>query len=150
MRAIVLCASAAAFAVAGCTMDTATEQTVVGEATTVTVPGKPGEAPTTSTVVTPTTPTVISGPSVEGPAPLPILGTWQCGTTSFTVTPGAYRTQGGNSIRIESIERVGTDYRLVLRDAQKIRLSSPVNGKATMINETAEGTPQTASCNQRM
>ena len=152
MRAILICASAAALTVAGSTMNnTPTEKTVVGEATTVAVPGAPGEAPTVTTVVTPTDPVKISGPDVTGPAaPLPILGNWQCGETSFTVTAGTYRTQGGNPIRINSIERVGEDYRLVLQDAQKIRLSKPVNGRATMINETMEGTPQTASCTQRV
>ncbi|AXC48868.1 hypothetical protein DRW48_03415 [Paracoccus suum] len=126
--------------------NTGGEKTIVGEATTVAVPGGPGEAPTVSTVVTPTEPTPIAGSSPDATAPLPILGNWQCGENSFTVTPGTYRSQGGNPVRITTIERVGEDYRLVLADGQKIRLSKPVNGKATMINETKEGTPETASC----
>lgn len=132
MRTIIFTA-VAALAAAGCTMDNPADTVVVTE-------------PATDVVVAPT-PTGTM-PGVAGS--LPFLGIWNCGSTSFTVTPGVYTTAGGAATRIETIERIGTDdFRLVLQDGKKIRLSGIADGQATWTNEATidrSGPTETMSC----
>lgn len=134
MRSMIITA-VAALAAAGCTMNTADDPVVVTDGTT-------------TAVVTPAEPTVVVSP--DATAPLPILGTWNCNSTTFTVTPGTYRTGGGAATRIESIEREGADYRLVLQDGKKIRLSGIADGKLTWTNEEAESNKaETMACSMQ-
>ena len=126
--------AAAALAVAGCAMET-TDTVVVAD-------------PATPVVVAPT-PTGTTG-GVAGS--LPFLGTWNCGSTSFTITPGTYTTAGGAQTRIATIERIGADdFRFVLQDGKKVRLSGIADGKASWTNEAdtdRTGASEAMSCTQ--
>lgn len=135
MRAMLITA-AAGLALAGCTMETADKPVVVTDGSNVAV-----VAPATEPVVVP----------AGAEAPLPMLGSWTCGSTGFTITPGTYRTAGGSATRIESVERLAAnDYRLVLQDAKKIRLTNIIDGKLSWQNETAEGSPQISTCTKKL
>lgn len=86
-----------------------------------------------------------------GPAPLPMLGTWNCDMTSFTVTPGTYSTGGGATTRIVSIDRGSDFYRLHLQDGQVIRLSNFTGTSLTWQNEAqaargSDSAPPTMVC----
>lgn len=146
MRALMLSALAAATFVAGCDTFAAdagaggnVEPVVVADATGATPP----------TVVTPADPNA----PASGDSPLPILGTWSCGTIGFTITPGTYQITNGARTRIDSVDRLAIDdYRLTLGDAKKIRLSAVTEDKLTYKHENSEaaGSTETAACSRRM
>lgn len=146
MRALLISAVAATTLVAGCDQmgmnmggGASDDAVVVADAT--------GATP--AVTVTPAD----ANPAAMGDSPLPILGTWSCGTLGFTITPGTYRITNGASARIDSIDRLAVDdYRLTLGDAKKIRLSSVTADKLTYQHENSEasGSTETAACSRRM
>lgn len=138
MRAILISAAAAVTMLAACEnmgAGASTDEVVVADGTD-------------TAVVTPAD----ANPPATGDSPLPILGTWSCGTLGFTVTPGTFQITNGSSARIDSIDRLAVDdYRLTLGDAKKIRLSKVLETSLTYQHENAEGdaAQQTAACTRR-